>query len=404
MLNIIIINIKINKNHNMEQLFFTNPTLVFCGETNEGKTTTINNIIASILGENVNFFVSNESNSTKILTIFSFIEHERNPYYEVTINGEKKETDSKTDLKMLCESYNQKTKESFPIFSENELSYCRLYLPTKYYNELKNLLIVDIIGETIKNMNEYDKQMDLIDLHFPNANYIAVTKELNNNHRWYPTIVITHSDKINYNDDQTKREKHTEFLNNHNHVLYVDNIGETKKINIEDINIDVYNKSNYIDLIVNLYNKYKNTCKIQEYDLNNYEEIMKLHWHKSKDEMLKEIKKFNNKHLYCEFKQNGFCMSQTRTVIHRFNTTLKEAMKRYPRICTGKHSKACEKFLENYIRDNMGEEYLGIDLDQLEKKYNYDKFKELHEYLMRIYCKTIQSCYTQRTSGLRQMK
>jgi hypothetical protein len=242
--------------------------------------------------------------------------------------------------------------------------------------------------------------MDLIDFYFPNSNYVVVTKELNNSHKSYPTVILTHCDILNYDNDATKKEKHKEFLNNHNHILFVDNMSITssKSFHIDDKDHHVYNKSNYADMTLDLYNRYKDTRRIQTYNMNDYVAISVAFVHMTKNQILGELKKFNNRYIYREFEKNGFCLTNASKVSRDFDQNMRDAEKIYPRTQKGDISQKCKLFLESFILNNMGSEYLGYDFDSLSRRYYLREERKLETYLKRIYVDT------QKFSGVRRQR
>jgi GTPase SAR1 family protein len=375
----------------LNKLYHTALTLVITGDSGDGKTTACNNMIDSIVDEKVNFITKSTMNTTKITTVFRFIKHNERAFYAVYANEKNKYISKKFDnIHQLCDEYNSYTEDAGLLFFDQEFEYCVVYLPTSFYNDCKNLYIIDTIGETIDNTNQYLKQLKFIDFYFPNNHKILVAKELTNRSYDFSSVIVTHADLINYEQDQTKKEKHKEHLKN-NDIIFVDNKNNTEQLIIDGSKYNVYNKNNYASVIKYLYGKYYNKNKIDLYDMQNFCDIMISFRNEPKKVMLKEIYKFNNSDVYYEFKKHGYDLHDAVEIGYDFLEFIKFLKNEYKSFKKGIIRKTCKEKIEKYVFQNLGEKYIHFRFEDIYDEYMKNVYREWEYYIKKLYVKFLAS-------------
>jgi len=223
-------------------IYNTKPAIIAIGDTNNGKSSTINTILSSLLNIDIEFYTSNKINASKTITIFNFINEQ---FYKIVHDDIEIKFNS---LKELIDRYNN------VIANLSEYNTKPVYIFINC-NEEYNFVLIDIIGKTISNTTIYNAQLDWINKNYLNNIKLYITKEINIDICNKPYVLITHVDKINYNSDETIREIHylikDRLLNNT--IKFISNKDPNiKKHNINDVEIDVLNKFNSKNFIINL--------------------------------------------------------------------------------------------------------------------------------------------------------
>jgi hypothetical protein len=350
--------------------------IVIIGDTNNGKSSTINTLLSSLLNFNVNFYTSNQNNSTKTLTIFNFSQDNR---YRIITAHEHKFYNNFNELE---NNYNTASLNLSNYYIDNPTE---IYLPSdiKY-----NFVLIDIIGKSIDNEYLYNQQNEYINKNYPNNIKIYTTKEINMDIIKNEHILITHADKIDYNINKTTETIHyiikERFINNTINFISNknDNINELK---IKDIIIKVLNKNNIKEYILNIVSKIKH---IELLNIENYLEYMSnIKWSNIED-IKKHIYKFNNTVLL-EFTINLLNelepIYQSNNKILLFNNEVNKMREFYS--CFNKNGTGLKanEHLKNEIIRLFGIEYENVNYNEIEYIYKNNINNNFHKLIKQSY-------------------
>jgi GTP-binding protein EngB required for normal cell division len=360
----------------MSTIYNSINAIIIIGDTNNGKSSTINTMLSSLLNIDVNFYTSNQNNSTKTLTIFNF--NQDNIYRIITAHDNK----LYSNFKELEKEYNNASSNLPNYYIER---------PTEIYLSSiirYNFVIIDIIGKSIDNEYIYNEQFKYINTNYPNNIKIYTTKEINMDIIKNNYILITHADKINYSLNETTETIHylikekfidntINFISNKDH-----NINEIK---IKDIIIKVLNKNNINEYILNIVSKIKH---IKELNINNYLNYMSnIRWSHTND-IEKHIYKFNNKvllDLTIELLNELEPLYHSNNKILLFNNEINKMKSLYS--CFNKNSTGMKanEHLKNEIIRLFGIEYENVNYNEIEYIYINDINNKFHKLIKKSY-------------------
>ena len=262
----------------MTTIYNSTNAIVIIGDTNNGKSSTINTMLSSLLNTNINFYTSNQNNSSKTLTIFNFNQDNK---YKIDDN-------IYNNIEELENKFNN-------VISTLDNYHTEYVINVDLYSEIKyNFVIIDIIGKSIDNEYIYNEQIKYININYPNNIKIYTTKEINIDITKNEYILITHADKINYSLNKTTEIIHYSLMERYknNTIKFISNKDSNiDEIKINNFKIDVLNKQNIKKYIFNILSKIKH---INELKIENYLNYMsKIKWTHIND-IKKHIYKFNN--------------------------------------------------------------------------------------------------------------
>ena len=351
-------------------IYNTKPAIIAIGDTNNGKSSTINTILSSLLNIDIEFYTSNKINASKTITIFNFINEQ---FYKIVHDDIEIKFNS---LKELIDRYNN------VIANLSEYNTKPVYIFINC-NEEYNFVLIDIIGKTISNTTIYNAQLDWINKNYLNNIKLYITKEINIDICNNPYVLITHVDKINYNSDETIREIHylikDRLLNNT--IKFISNKDPNiKKHNINDVEIDVLNKFNSKNFIINLLSKIN---FIDVINIDNFlEHMLNITWTNTND-ILCEVNKFNNKLLLNLIIDEIKDLESTDIIqekISLFNNAINEMNIMYD--CFNRHKTGVKAI--NYLKmktiEIFGNEYKDYKYDEVIDAYQKDiekKYKNI---------------------------
>lgn len=366
-------------------LYNTEKAIVIIGDTNNGKSSTINTILSSLLYTDINFYTSNKINASKTVTIFNFTRE--NIYKIVENNIEHKFK----DIRELETTYNR-------VISNLKDSYDK---PVNIYLHSNNIrydfVIIDIVGKTINNEIFYNSQIKWIDKNYPNNLKLYTTKNINIDICSNKYIIITHVDKIDYSIDETLEEIHYSLKNRFldNTIKFISNIDDTfSKLIIKDIELDVLTKNNIRDYIFDLLSNIEE-IKILEID-NFLEYMLNIKW-TNLDEIIIHISKFNNKillNIIVNELNNLESNEITENKIKLFNEAINEMKEMYECFRKNNTGVKAKQYLKNKIIELFGTTYRDLDIDNvidIYKKNIDDKYNNIIKKSYNLYQLIINS-------------
>jgi hypothetical protein len=361
-------------------LYNTTKTLVIIGDTNNGKSATINTMLSSLLGQPIYFYESNKINASKTVTIFNFTQDKS---YKIKTSHKTNIYDNLDDLQ---NKYNIEIEKKDDYYDQPVSVY--LYSEKKY-----DFIIIDIIGKSINNEEFYESQLRWINKNYPNNIKIYTTKDINidicSKNEY---ILITHADKINYTLNETLKEIHyalkDRFLDNtikfvNNRQSNVFNI--LNKLKLKNIELEVLNKNNINKYIFDMLLKIK---IIEILDITNFIEYMiNIKWTDIND-IIYHLNKFNNKMLL-EITINELNNLESSRIIHKkillFNEEINKMKNLYECFRKNNSGIKANQYLKNYIISNFGLEY---------EKYNINEITDIYiDDVNTKYCTYINKSY-----------
>jgi hypothetical protein len=304
-------------------------------------------------------------NATKITTVIHFLP-EKEKYKSNLNNGEKPR--NYENFSELIEFYNNVS--SFAMLDFN--TFFNVYIPIKFYDFLKDYCVVDCIGKTKDNNEDYNSVMVKIKFNYPNNINLFITKELTTEIcNKYENIILTHADLINYETDKTKKVKHLEHLDKFkkNAICYVSNISENvRTIKLGDYDNIVYTKASSLQLMSIIYHKL--FPKIEIYDILKFNTMMFNNRFSSKVELLNICYKFNIYKIYHDFNNNGYSLKYMVDNLHKYKNKENDAKINYIEFSkSNKIGKKCENFLKTYVLNFFGDEYIDYELHNVKEIY-----------------------------------
>ena len=358
-------------------IYSTKRAYVFVGDTNNGKTSTINTILSCLTNQNVQLYTKNGINASKCITIIHFIASvTHSPQvpvakYKIKYNDTVNLFD---DMERLQNKYNSVI-ESLSDYLDK---YVHIFIPI-YHKLLHNYVFIDIIGKTSDNITIYNNQLNKINLDYPNNIKIFVTKTLSIDMCTnYNNILLTHADKINYTENAIDFEIHKSIIaDNPTKVNYVSNINHSIQI-ISGINNVIYNKHNIVHYLNKLIEQFKNNITIPT---NQFLDHMLKYKYVNNIELFNEITKFNNNEILEETKKKfKFMVSldEIKKKVKKFNNDIilmREHYKCYQKNGSGQRA-------QNYLLTSklslFGPLYEYVSNDVVCAKYMNDQ-KELYK-------------------------
>lgn len=265
-----------------DHIYSTKKAYVLIGDTNNGKTSTINTMISCLTNQSINLYTKNSINASKCITILHFTKIESK--YKIKYGNDINEF---TNIELLETKYNNVIGSLTDYLDK----YVHIYIPINF-EQLYGYVFIDIIGKTSNNIDLYDEQLNKINLDYPNNVKIYITKTLSIDMcSKYDNILLTHADKINYTENKTDLEIHKSIISiSRNKVNYVTNIDEKVKI-MYDTNSIIYNKYNIVHYINSLINQFRSVNSIP---LNQFYNHMIEYDYIDNQKLFQEIRKFNS--------------------------------------------------------------------------------------------------------------
>lgn len=223
-----------------DQLFFEETTFILSGESNTGKTTTLNSILSYCLDKPVQFFTQNSLNATKVQTFIHFIPEDEKLKAFTVANGKKQDNIAFENLEECIKSYNKQTSECQNIMQTNQI---HIYIPTSKMPH--NLMFTDLPGDNLEMKN--NNLLRNLQTQHPNHIVLNFIKDLNHSSYSKDALnILTHVDMINYERDPTMKTKHKEFLKliQQQKIIFLSNTNdELSEIKLDDETLPVYNKN-----------------------------------------------------------------------------------------------------------------------------------------------------------------
>ena len=361
-------------------IFNTTKTLVLIGDTNNGKSATINTMLSSLLEQPIYFYESNKINASKSVTIFNFTFDKK---YKIETYHKTKIYDNLNDLQ---NEYNSEIEKRDDHYDQPVNVY--LYSERKY-----DFIIIDIIGKSINNEKFYESQLKWIDKNYPNNIKIYTTKDINidicSKNKY---ILITHADKINYTLNETLKEIHyalkDRFLDNT--IKFVNNresniFNIIKKLKLKNIELDVLNKNNINKYIFDMLVKIK---IIDTVNINNFIEYMtNIKWTDLTD-IKYHLDKFNNKMLLeitIKELNNLESIQLINKKILLFNDEINKMKNLYEGFRKNNSGMKANQYLKNYIILNFGLEYERYNINEIADIYSNNINTKYHDYIKKSY-------------------
>lgn len=296
--------------------------------------------------------------------------------------------ESEFDLIQLCEDYNKKTElTNNPNYNFDIINptYCMVYLPIKDKN-LLNYCLIDTIGQTSKNQNQFQKQMDFINFLFTNKLTILVTKNLKNNYTNSQMILHTFSDDIDYSNKKykTEKEKHKEFYQN-NKCLFVDNKSDIKEIKNDDLTIEVHNTSNFGTLGGKLLEQINKQIPYQIRNINDFIDILNQNKDKSKEELLEIVYSFNNKKIFVDFLELGYNLNSMNKKVSDLRNKINNAKEIWKGSKNNNFGTKALSYIYEFVKNELGDEYTKTHPNSIEKEFINNEIRKWEMTNMRIF-------------------
>ena len=309
-----IISKKLNNMDNV--LYSTKKCIILCGNSNEGKTTTLNTMISGITKRNVNFIAHNSVNTTTIITIVHFTE-KTDAMMTITHNNDITQHFPMMTIDELLNTYNTEVIKHRNI---NFVDVCNIYIPINILEsdiaDLTNLCFVDTYGLAYDNISTYQNQMYTITNIYPFHVFLNVCRDINlsyflshDMHKY--KYVITHADLLDYEKDATLCTKHSSLIPNLNkNVFFVSNIeNPPDKLKLDNKIISIYTNKN-ISNLVHIVLKYINNNVLDIKEIIKDETIFNDNY--DLDIGIMNLRKYNNKkltHIYIRMYKESEIMS-----------------------------------------------------------------------------------------------
>ena len=344
----------------MTKLYNPSKTYIFIGESNVGKTTTLNSILSSCLQKKINFFTKNELNATKITTIVHLNQDLNNKFKLLikSISSNNIYFNNEYDtFEELISAYNNASEKESKYYD----NFAYIYIPNNNTSQEENIILIDVIGKTL-DYPDYDKYINKIKNIYPNNICINVIKDLNLYTFDANCInLVSHADKINYNDDKTMMVKHKCFIPYiKSKLFFISNvIIESLNLELDDNNIEIFHKNNMYNIFNFLLDKF--TYKISDItDINSF----KLSPNKSYDDLKNYIKSYNNIEIYNQFKllASQYSIKEKNIVIESLKKDNKHIETKLNCRQFGEGIMYCKKEILHLV-DNYNEPYKKIILD-----------------------------------------
>lgn len=362
----------------MNELFDITNTIILTGDTNKGKTSTLNTLLSVATDRNINFITENKINTTKGCTVVKF--HSDNKY-KIDYKNESNEYEN---IEELIQRYNKVTSE-INIFFDNIIT---IYISTPIIT-LHNITIIDCVGKTLENNNYYTKQLEYIDNNFPNNIKVFVTTELSVEIcEKYKFILLTYADEI----DERKKNDNIQYksLFKNNNINYISNIDTNiENIVLDTESISVYTKKN--NNIKELWDILNGKIEEQKFKISKediYNELENKCFD-SKENLLQIIRKSNDKNIYNYF--NSLYDNKKIIDNNKLNEKTSEFLKiidllkkDYNSFRIGNHCVNALKILKQNIKSIFGIEYVETDYKEVITKYKTDIEKKYKELLIQV--------------------
>jgi len=348
-----------------DHIFSTKKAYVLIGDTNNGKTSTINTMISCLTNQSINLYTKNSINASKCITIIHFIKS--NLKYKIKYSDTINEF---TDLQSLQTKYNN----VICNLTEYLHKYVHIYIPIKY-THLSAYVFIDIIGKTSDNIELYDQQLDKINIDFPNNVKIYITKTLSIDicsGTKYNNILLTHADKINYANNQTDLEIHRSIISiSRNKINYISNIDDNINI-MYDTNSIIYNKHNIVHYLNNLISQFK---QVNILSIEQFLDHMKKYNYTNNNDFFQEIRKFNSYKLLEASKKlfkSFISLDDVKKKIYTFNSDIDLMKNHY--ICYKKDGSGqrANEYLQSSKIKLFGSKYENISNSSVCNKYFED--------------------------------
>ena len=352
-------------------IYSTKKAYVFIGDTNNGKTSTINTILSCLTDQNVQLYTKNGINASKCITIIHFETGTTNQKYRIKYNDI---VTSFNNIEGLQNKYNSAIEK----LSDCLVKYVHIYIPI-HNKLLYDYLFIDVIGKTADNVSAYNEQLNRINYDYPNNIKIFVTKSLsvdmctsNDN------ILLTHADEINYTENLTDLEIHKSIIeNNPTKINYISNVNNSMQI-ITDVNNIVYNKNNVVHYLNKLIKQFKNNITIP---INQFLDHMLRYKYVNNMELFNEIRKFNNNKLLEEAKiifKLMISLDEVKKKIKKFNSDIvlmREHYRCYEKNGSGQRA---QQYIMNSKISLFSELYKNVSNNIVCNRYINDQ-KELYK-------------------------
>ena len=359
------------------KLFSEIKTIILTGDSNKGKTSTLNTLLSLALGKEINFITRNNNNTTKGFTEINFHSSK-----EFIIKNEIffKIFDN---IDELIKFYNEETCK----FSTLSQYIIKIFLPKPEMidDEIK---IIDCVGKTYENIKYYEDQLEKIISNNPNYLKVFVTTELSvdicSNNRF---ILLTHADRIDerqINDHKNMRKSFEE-----QNINYISNVDTDKDyINLDNNKIQVFTKKNIDKLWKIMHNKIQeNNFKVMKFE-DMIMEVRK-NYLATREQLLSIICKCNNKNFYDEFNKlyneknilNGNELNEKKNQLEDYVNIQKEEFITFKK---GNYCKKAEDNLKKDIKNIFGTEYEDDKYDsvfKLYKSHNKNKISNIIDIL-----------------------
>jgi hypothetical protein len=356
---------------------------VLTGDSNIGKTSTLNLFLTFLLGKPVELFTSNKHNASKCITCVKFIKRTDDSKYNISHNNYNENFKTFEDLQ---KKYNEVISNSSEYDYYNTVYIC---VPIED-DKLVGGGFIDVIGKTPDNILLYNNQIKHIDDQFPNNIKIHVTKSLSveicQNH---DNILVTHADKLNYDENKTDLTNHLMLLAKYpNNIRFVSNTDSRLSFN-DDIKQIIYNKTNIVNYLISLGHKFSNN---QSLDLTNLREIMINYNFNDSSDVLNKIIEFQDENLFNVAKyilKDIMSKSEINEKIKDFevsNELMKKQYECYQKTGKGKNA---HRFLdyEKYrlFGNQFVNEYPHVDNDEICNAFR-DYHKEIYQNAINDLC------------------
>lgn len=221
-----------------KDIYFNNyaPVFGFIGDSNVGKTETINNFIKAGFGIEEKLYTSSGQNKTKFTTIIHFGEKE----YKLARNNE---VIPFTDLKSLITYYN-----NLNINEEISNEEIELYIAKGDKGS-----IIDTIGLSKSySPSDQEKMIKHLERFHKNIIWIHVTRNLHMNLNLSKKhfVILTFADTIDYEKDKPLADSHFEYfedIKNHK-IFFLSNVSCIEPLKLMTKTIDVYNPNSLVNM------------------------------------------------------------------------------------------------------------------------------------------------------------
>jgi hypothetical protein len=264
-------------------------TIIFVGDTNIGKTTTINNFFKGFTGLNSDFYATSGQNKTKRTTIF----HLGSDNYKMIYKENVRVYESFDEL---LNEYNDCNKNG--VICNDCYDMCHVFIKDGNFK----INIIDTVGKSDKVSSVFhDEMMQLLNNDFPNNIYMNLIRNPSRDLYFDGNVfnVLTFADVIDYIKDVTLEDTHFNFINEieNNRLLFFSNSEDQSKKIIKNKEITFYGKDSILALFYIIFQTSKKQLEIPTLKLDDITNDSVLQNANCITEIVTKLSEYNNKNV-----------------------------------------------------------------------------------------------------------